>query len=138
MEAMPVTGEAQGFSVQIAIYMFAAMAVVAAILILSHILGQRRNARATSEPYESGMLTTGSARMHTLANYFPVAMFFVVFDLEVVFLIAWALVAKQLGWRGYIGMAIFVGLLLLVLMYLVRQGALEWDTRQETRRRKQP
>lgn len=101
---------------------------------LSYVLGSRHNERATGEPYESGMLPTGSARLRFDVKYYMVAMMFVVFDLETVFIIAWAIAFREAGWAGYIEILVFIGVLVSGLIYLWRQGALDWGTRVMRRR----
>jgi NADH-quinone oxidoreductase subunit A len=93
---------------------------------LSALLGQRHRDRATGEPYESGILSQGSAQIRLSARFYLVAMAFVIFDLEAVFIFAWALVMKQLGWTGYFAMLIFIVVLFIALIYLWRVGALDW------------
>jgi NADH-quinone oxidoreductase subunit A len=100
--------------------------LVVAMLAVSYVLGERHRAHATGEPYESGMLPTGSARLLFPAEYYLVAMFFVIFDLESVFVFAWAIAIRPLGWGGYWAMIIFIALLLAALLYLWRVGALDW------------
>lgn len=102
--------------------------VVIGMLGLSYILGQRHRERATGEPYESGMLPTGSARLRFDVKYYLVAMFFLIFDLETVFVVAWAIAFRELGWMGYIEILIFIGVLLAGLVYIWRLGALDWRT----------
>jgi len=92
---------------------------------LSYFLGESHKERTTGEPYESGMVVTGSARVRFDANFYLIAVFFVIFDLETLFIISWAVNVRELGWRGYIGMLFFVGTLLVALVYLWRVGALE-------------
>jgi NADH-quinone oxidoreductase subunit A len=110
------------------LYFGLALVVAAGMLILSHLLGERHHDRSTGEPYESGMPPTGSARLRVSAKFYLVAMFFVVFDLEAVFLFAWAVTFRTLGWAGYLEILIFVGVLLVALIYLWRAGALDWGT----------
>lgn len=105
-----------------------AILLVAAALGVAYVVGERRHQRETDVPYESGMLPTGSARVRFPAEFYLVAMFFVIFDLETVFVVAWALVARRLGWPGYLSIVVFVGLLLAALVYLWRVGALDWGT----------
>lgn len=93
---------------------------------LSYVLGERRPGRETSEPYESGIRATGTGRTRLTARFYLIAMFFVIFDLEVVFLIAWALSVRELGWLGYVEIVIFSAILLAALIYLLRVGALDW------------
>lgn len=102
------------------------LALLTLILTLSYFLGQRHNERATAQPYESGILETGSARLRFSAQFYLVAMMFVIFDIEVVFIVLWALAFNELGWPGYIGVCIFIGLLLAVLVYEWSIGALDF------------
>jgi NADH-quinone oxidoreductase subunit A len=95
-----------------------------AILSLSYILGQHHSDRATALPYEGGIEQSGSARLRFSAQFYLVAMLFVIFDVEAVFLMLWALGFYELGWYGYIGAAIFVGQLVVVLIYEWGVGAL--------------
>lgn len=110
---------------------YAALVVlnVAGMLFLSSLLGQRHSERATGEPYESGMVPTGTARMRFTIKFYLVAMLFVIFDLEVVFVLAWAVALRELGWAGYVEILIFVGVLFAALVYLWREGALDWGTK---------
>lgn len=96
------------------------------VLIVSYLLGQRHSEPATGEPYEGGIVSEGSAHVRLSVRYYMVAMFFVVFDLEAVFLFAWAGAARQLGWAGYCEVVLFVGVLVATLIYLWRVGALDW------------
>ncbi|MBZ0157532.1 MAG: NADH-quinone oxidoreductase subunit A [Alphaproteobacteria bacterium] len=105
------------------------------MLVLSHLLGQRHRERATGEPYESGIVATGSARLRFDIKFYLVAMFFVIFDLEAVFIYAWAVSLRETGWAGYFEMLFFIGVLLAALVYLWRLGALEWGTARRRLRR---
>jgi NADH-quinone oxidoreductase subunit A len=100
--------------------------LVATILIVSYLLGQRHFEPATGEPYEGGIVSEGSARVRFSVRYYLVAVFFVVFDLEAVFLFAWAGAARELGWAGYGEVVLFVGVLVAALIYLWKVGALDW------------
>lgn len=119
----------------LAVYFLAVLALVGVMIGLSHVLGERHRGRATGEPYESGIVSTGSARVRFSAHFYLVAMFFVVFDLEAVFLFAWAVAAPELGWPGYIEVLVFVGILLAALVYLWKVGALEWGTSRRVKTR---
>src|SRR5215212_1931180 len=99
--------------------------LLSAILILSSLLGQHHRDRATDKPYEGGIEQTGSARLRFSAQFYLVAMLFVIFDVEAVFIILWALGFYELGWPGYIGVAIFIGQLVVVLIYEWGIGALD-------------
>ena len=113
----------------IGVYFIAVVVLLAGMLSISWVLGERHKEHATDEPFESGMPITGTARQRLTAKFYLVAMFFVIFDLEAVFIIAWALAARPLGWAGYIEILIFIGVLLAALVYLWRLGALDWGTR---------
>jgi len=110
----------------LAVYLVAVIGVAAGMIIISFFLGQRHADRATGEPYESGIVSTGSARLRLSAKFYLVAMFFVIFDLEAVFLVAWATAVRELGWQGYAEALIFIGVLGAALAYLWRVGALDW------------
>lgn len=102
------------------------IALLTLIISLSYFLGQRHNERATAQPYESGILETGSARLKFSAQFYLVAMMFVIFDIEVVFIVLWALAFNELGWPGYLGICVFIGLLFAVLIYEWSIGALDF------------
>jgi NADH-quinone oxidoreductase subunit A len=107
------------------VYFGAVLLVVGSMIGGSWLLGERHKERATGEPYESGIAATGSARLRFPASFYLIAMFFVIFDVESVFLFAWAVAAREVGWAGYIEMINFVGILLAALVYLWRTGALD-------------
>jgi NADH-quinone oxidoreductase subunit A len=108
------------------VYFIAVFLLVAAMLAVSYVLGERHNEHATGQPYESGILSEGSARVHVSAKFYLVAMFFVIFDLEAVFIFAWAIAARELGWVGYCEILAFIAILLATLAYLWCSGALDW------------
>ena len=110
--------------------------LVALMLALSAVLGQKLRERSTGEPYESGIVSTGSARMRFDAKFYLMAMFFVIFDLEAVFIFAWAVAARELGWIGYGEILVFIGILMVALIYLYRLGALEWGTKKHKMHRR--
>lgn len=112
----------------LAVFFALAAGLAIAIVLLSSVLGQRHRERSTGEPYESGIVPTGSARIRFDVKFYLMAMFFVIFDLEAVFVFAWANSARQLGWSGYMEIVIFIGILALALFYLWRVGALDWRT----------
>lgn len=107
------------------LYASIVVVLLAAILFLSYILGQHHRDRATGKPYEGGIEQTGSARLRFSAQFYLVAMLFVIFDVEAVFIMLWALGFYELGWAGYVGAAIFIGQLVVVLIYEWGIGALD-------------
>jgi len=100
--------------------------LIAAIISVSYVLGQHHKDRATDEPYESGIREAGSARLRFSSQFYLVAMMFVIFDVEAVFIYLWALAFDELGWFGYAGIAVFIGLLVAVLIYEWGIGALDF------------
>ena len=116
----------------LAVYAGAAVILVGALLLLSYILGERHRSRAAQRPYESGVAVVGDARLRLSAKFYLVAVFFVVFDLEAVYIFAWAIAFRETGWPGFLEASLFIGVLLLALGYLWRLGALDWGpaTRQ--------
>ncbi len=119
----------------LAVYFLAVIALVAVMLGLSHVLGERHRAAAASTPYESGIVSTGSARVRFPAKFYLVAMFFVIFDLEAVFVFAWAVSARRTGWLGFTEIAVFIGVLVATWAYLWRVGALDWGTSRRVKTR---
>ena len=113
-----------------AVYAGSVVFMVAAMLVLSWLLGERHRQRTTNEPYESGIPTTGSARLRMPAEFYPVAAFFVIFDLETVLFVAWAVVARPAGWAGFVEILVVAGVLGAALAYLWRMGALDWGKRK--------
>ena len=112
----------------IVVYFIVVLILVGAMLGLSYVLGQRHNDSATGEPYESGIVSEGSAHVRLSVKFYLLAMFFVIFDLEAVFIFSWAVAGRDLGWPGYWEVLIFTSLLLITLSYLWRLGALDWGT----------
>ena len=82
------------------LYCALVVVLLAGLLALSYALGERRRDAATEEPFESGIVPIGSARLRLSAKFYLVAMFFVIFDLEAVFLFAWAVALFDVGWTG--------------------------------------
>jgi len=111
----------------LAVYIVLVGMLVMAMLSMSFVLGQRHHDRATGSPYESGILSEGSARVRFSAKFYLIAMFFVIFDLESVFLFAWAVAVRETGWAGYAEALLFIMVLLATLAYLWRVGALDWS-----------
>ena len=107
------------------VYTLAVLAITGSMLLISYFLGQRHQEKATGEPYESGIVSSGGARLRFSAHFYIVAVFFVVFDLEAVFIVAWAIAFRELSWVGFWGITIFIVELLIILVYVWRNGALD-------------
>ncbi len=96
-------------------------------------LGGRARARSKNTPFESGIDSVGSARLRLSAKFYLVAMFFVIFDVEALYLYAWSTSIRESGWVGFVEAAIFILVLLAGLVYLVRIGALDWTPARSRR-----
>lgn len=118
------------------VYFLAVVAAVGGMVGGAYLIGERHREPATGEPYESGIAPTGSARIRFSAHFYLVAMFFVIFDLEAVFLFAWAVAVKDLGWLGYAEVLVFVGILIAAWAYLWRLGALDWGTLERLKKKR--
>ncbi|MBI4623426.1 MAG: NADH-quinone oxidoreductase subunit A [Verrucomicrobia bacterium] len=108
------------------VYAILAVSIAAGMLLVSHFVGPRHRERATGEPYESGVLPTGSARLRLSIQFYLTAILFVIFDLELVYIFAWAVAIRELGWEGYLGVVVFIAILLSGLIYEWRMGSLDW------------
>ncbi len=113
------------------VYSLSVVGVLAVILIGSWLPGSRtRHTKATAMPFESGIVPVGEAEQTRLSiEFYLIAMFFVIFDLETIFIFGWAVAFFELGWRGYFGAAAFIVILLVALIYEWRTGALDWGVK---------
>lgn len=108
------------------IYAIAVLILVSIMIGLSWILGERHKEKFTREPYESGIPPTGDARLRFSSHFYLIAIFFVIFDLDAVFIMAWAISFREVGIAGYIGILIFIGILISVLIYEIGIKALDF------------
>ena len=109
------------------VYFALVILIAAGMLAASSVLGQRHHDRATGTPYESGIAPVGSARVRLSAKFYLIAMFFVIFDIETVFVFTWAVVAREAGWTGFWEVLVFIAILAAALVYLWRIRALDWE-----------
>lgn len=107
------------------VYLLGIIVLVIGMVGSTYILGGRSRNRTNVMPYESGIVSTGSARVRLSADFYLFAMFFVIFDLESVFIYTWAIAVRDLGWGGFVAVCIFVASLASALVYLWRLGALD-------------
>jgi NADH-quinone oxidoreductase subunit A len=119
------------------VYAVSVVALLAIVLIGSWFIGSRtRHRKATDMPFESGIVPVGSADQTRLSiEFYLIALFFVIFDLETIFIFAWAVAFYELGWRGYLGASVFIVILLVALIYELRTGALDWGVLRRRSRR---
>ena len=102
------------------------LALAGGMLLLSYLLGQHKRTRAKLMPYECGMTPTGDARQRFSVRFYLVAMIFILFDVEVVFLYPWAVVYRELKMFGFIEMLLFVLIVVAGFAYLWKKGVLDW------------
>ena len=100
---------------------------VASMLALSHFVGPRRSSKNKDENFECGIKAYGNARIPFSVKYFVIAILFVLFDVEVIFLYPWAVNFKAMGFIGLYKMLLFMGLLLIGFFYILKKGALDWE-----------
>lgn len=117
----------------IGVFVLAVLGLCAFMIGVSALLGGRSQGRSKSLPFESGIVGAGSARQRFSIQFYLVAMLFVIFDIEAVFLFAWAVSVREVGWAGFWGAAIFIFILLAGLIYDRRVGALDWAPRGSDR-----
>ena len=113
----------------IAIAMMIAVAtVIAAIAIgLGELLGPKKKSKVKEEPYESGIVPFGPGTRRMPVRFYLIAVLFILFDIEVIFFLPWAVVFRKLGLFGLLEMAVFIGILLIGYVYAWKKGALEWE-----------
>lgn len=109
------------------IYLLLTMVVIGAVLGLSALVGKSRTTPEKMLPYECGVDPIGTLEVHFPIRFYVVAMLFIIFDIETVFLYPWAVVFGRLGWLGLVEMLIFTAVVLIGLVYVYRKGALEWE-----------
>jgi NADH-quinone oxidoreductase subunit A len=111
----------------IAIQLFFAIGFVATMMILSHMIGPKRKTADKLETFASGIESHGDARQPLAIKYFLVAILFVLFDVEVIFFYPYAVNFKELGWKGFIEILLFVSFFLAGFIYIIKRGALKWE-----------
>jgi NADH-quinone oxidoreductase subunit A len=113
----------------LALLIYIGIAVVFSLFAIaaSALLGQRKPSALKQAPYECGMTTFGSSFGRIPIKYYIIAMLFLLFDIEVVFLYPWAVVFKEFKVFAFVSMAVFIGILVIAYIYIWKKGALEWE-----------
>ncbi len=111
----------------IAILIFLSLALAFAVIALGHSFGPHRPTERKSQPYESGMNPYGPGTRRMSVRYYLIAVLFILFDVEVVFFLPWAVVFRKLGWFALVEMLVFIVILLVGYIYAWKKGALEWE-----------
>lgn len=104
-----------------------ALGFVIFTIIITHILGPRLKSKQKEGPFECGIESDGDARTPLSVRYFLIAILFVLFDVEIIFMYPWAVNFKSLGWFGFIEMLTFVAFLMAGFYYIVKKGVLDWE-----------
>ena len=122
-----------GFDAYLALGIYAAIALflVAVLLLLSWGIGHKTRSRQKQEPYESGLLPVDNARLKGPVPFYLVAIFFIIFDVEVIFVASWAVAYDRLGWSGFAHVCFFIFILFLGLVHLWKTGGLDWGPRAQ-------
>ncbi len=94
---------------------------------LSHLLGKRKWSRAKNAPYECGIMPTGDAQSRFSVKFYMVGMLFILFDVEVVFLFPWAVIARELKMSGFWEMLVYIALVLVGFFYIWKKGVIDWN-----------
>lgn len=110
----------------LALYALVVLVVIGAMVFLSSWLGEKRPGVEKQRAYESGIIPTGAARLHNPVPFYMVAIFFLLFDVEGVFIFSWAVASRELGWAGWLQISFFILILLYGLVYIWKKGGLEW------------
>ena len=108
------------------IYALLILILVVALLFLSSWLGEKKKEPEKLKPFESGILPTGAARFRYPVPFYLVATFFLIFDVEAVYIFSWAIAVESLGWSGWLQISFFIVILLISLFYIWKKGGLEW------------
>ena len=111
----------------IAVLIIIATGLAVLVILLGHLFGPRRPTLRKSQPYESGMRPIGPGTRRMPVHFYLIAVLFILFDIEIIFFLPWAVVFKKLGLFGLVEMLIFIVILLVGYVYAWKKGALEWE-----------
>lgn len=121
----------------IAAYFLILAAMLVFMMLLSYVLGPKTQTRAKNTPYESGIISVSDNKTRFTSHFFLYAIFFVIFDLETIYLFAWVIAFDEVGWLGFIEASIFIFVLLAALIYIWRIGGLSLKKRHVSYRQSQ-
>jgi NADH-quinone oxidoreductase subunit A len=122
-----MTGNLASSYAPLLIHFLVSTGLAGVILLASSLIGRHLTNRAKMQPYECGITPTGDARKPFSVKFYLVAMIFILFDVEAVFLYPWAYVYRELRWYGFTEMLLYIGILLAGYIYLWKKGALDWS-----------
>ncbi len=138
LPSVPPGGEAAPSAaslLSLGLYAGIAVVLILLLLFLAWWLGNKTSSQVKGEPYESGVLPTGQARLSEPVPFYLVAIFFIVFDVEMIFVVSWAVAYDLLGWNGFLNVAFFILILFVGLVHLWKTGGLDWGPGAGRRRR---
>jgi NADH-quinone oxidoreductase subunit A len=115
------------------LYALLALALIGFLLFLAGWLGEKKKGPEKLRPYESGIIPTGPARFRYPVSFYLIATFFLIFDVEAVYIFSWAVAFDLLGWSGWLQISFFIAMLLLGLLYIWKKGGLEWRPTSQKR-----
>jgi NADH-quinone oxidoreductase subunit A len=115
--------------ISLGLYTLIAVLLIGILLLITRFLGQRTGGTVKGQPYESGVMPSGEARLREPVPFYLVAIFFIVFDVEAIFVVSWAVTWDRLGWAGFWQITFFIFILFLGLLYLWKKGGLDWGSR---------
>jgi NADH-quinone oxidoreductase subunit A len=108
------------------VYSLGVLGLIALLLFLSGWLGEKKRTAEKLRPFESGVIPTGSARVRYPIPFYLIATFFLIFDVEAIFIFSWAVAFDRLGWPGWFQISFFILVLIVSLFYVWKKGGLEW------------
>src|ERR1700748_2539300 len=111
-----------------------AMVIAAALVTLSFVVGRRLKNKVKDMPYECGIAPTGDAQQRFSVKFYLVAMLFILFDIEAIFLYPWAVIARELKMFGFWEMLLYIGLVLVGFFYIWKKGVLDWNVAERSER----
>ncbi len=110
------------------VYAVLVLGLVSILFFLASWLGEKKRGPEKARPFESGVIPTGTARSQYPVPFYLVATFFLIFDVEAVFIFSWAVAFDRLGWLGWLQISFFIIVLLISLVYIWKKGGLEWGS----------
>ena len=123
------------FNLSAIAFILAAIGLVVFMLVVPRLLGGRSHGSQKEEIFEAGVVGSGNARIRLSAKFYLVAIFFVIFDLEALYLYAYAVSVREAGWLGFAAVAIFITILIIGLVYELSLGAMNWAPADKLRKK---
>ncbi|MGH9525541.1 MAG: NADH-quinone oxidoreductase subunit A [Terriglobales bacterium] len=127
LDAMHPTANQIGNYLPILIQFVLAGLLAGGLIVVSRLVGQHRSNKIKLAPYECGMTPKGDVRSGFAVKFYLVAIVFILFDVEAVFLLPWAVEFRQLRWLGFVEMVIYIGIVLAGFVYIWKKGVLDWN-----------